>query len=206
MRNTNSIKKLFGITLDNFRVFENFSINFKPITILTGPNNSGKSSVIKALLLIDDNIKKGNLNEAGFPSRWDFNSEIHNLSSSRLCRKNIDDPMGIGLNISDEDYFYIFPLDENGKQIQDAAIITYAGLILIQKGQSVTIDLDLFKGYLAKFIQDQKKLIEQNNSKENHFNESMKNWLKIRNYDDPSINQDDFQRLEELYKNMALLM
>lgn len=41
-----------AFTLKNFRLFKNpVTIQIKPLTILTGPNNSGKSSVIKALLL-----------------------------------------------------------------------------------------------------------------------------------------------------------
>lgn len=41
-----------SFSLENFRVFKDkTTIKLKPITILTGPNNSGKSSVNKALLL-----------------------------------------------------------------------------------------------------------------------------------------------------------
>ncbi len=44
------------VTIKNFRVFDEVgaTIDFKPITILTGGNNSGKSSVVKALLLLKD--------------------------------------------------------------------------------------------------------------------------------------------------------
>jgi AAA15 family ATPase/GTPase len=38
--------------LSNFRVFkEHFDFELAPIMVLTGPNNSGKSSLTKALLL-----------------------------------------------------------------------------------------------------------------------------------------------------------
>ncbi|MBK8329321.1 MAG: DUF3696 domain-containing protein [Bacteroidetes bacterium] len=41
----------FGV--ENFRVFKDFQqFNFKPITILTGTNSSGKSSLTKALMLL----------------------------------------------------------------------------------------------------------------------------------------------------------
>jgi predicted ATPase len=44
-----------NIILNNFRVFEHpTEFQLAPITILTGRNNSGKSSVIKALLILDD--------------------------------------------------------------------------------------------------------------------------------------------------------
>ena len=43
------------ISLENFRVFKNkCSFELAPITILTGANSSGKSSVIKALNLMKD--------------------------------------------------------------------------------------------------------------------------------------------------------
>ena len=45
------------IKLKNFRVFnESEQINFAPITILTGKNSSGKSSVIKFFELFTNNI------------------------------------------------------------------------------------------------------------------------------------------------------
>jgi|GEM_PF-3045344 len=49
-----------NLSLKNFRIFDNLgaSIDFKPITILTGCNSSGKSSVVKSLLFLKEFIKK----------------------------------------------------------------------------------------------------------------------------------------------------
>lgn len=67
---------LKGFGLENFRVFKDYTwFDFAPITILTGPNNSGKSSLIKAILLIKENSTKGKLSRT-----LEFNSIIHNLS------------------------------------------------------------------------------------------------------------------------------
>lgn len=43
-------------TIKNFRVFneEGVSVSLKPLTLLTGCNSSGKSSLVKSLLLISD--------------------------------------------------------------------------------------------------------------------------------------------------------
>jgi AAA15 family ATPase/GTPase len=49
-----NIKK---ISLTNFRKFKSVDLDFKKINILVGPNNSGKSAVIKAMLLLHDNIE-----------------------------------------------------------------------------------------------------------------------------------------------------
>lgn len=48
------------LTLKNFRVFDNkgASIKFSPITILTGCNSSGKSSIVKSLLLLESYLYK----------------------------------------------------------------------------------------------------------------------------------------------------
>ena len=48
---------LDSIGFDNYRIFDKETIlNLRPITILTGPNSSGKSSVIKAAKLLKQNI------------------------------------------------------------------------------------------------------------------------------------------------------
>ena len=49
---------LKGFGVENFRVFKDYTwFDFAPITILTGPNSSGKSSLNKALKLISDPTK-----------------------------------------------------------------------------------------------------------------------------------------------------
>ncbi|WP_396178473.1 DUF3696 domain-containing protein [Flavobacterium sp.] len=59
------------IGIKNFRVFKEFTeFEIKPITLLTGPNNAGKSSFTKLLLLLKNGIKKLNFNEG-----------LHNLES-----------------------------------------------------------------------------------------------------------------------------
>ena len=59
------------IGIKNFRVFKEFTeFEIKPITLLTGPNNAGKSSFTKLLLLLKNGINKLNFNEG-----------LHNLES-----------------------------------------------------------------------------------------------------------------------------
>lgn len=67
---------LTGFGLENFRVFEKETwFDFAPITIFTGTNSSGKSSVNKALLLLDESFKSNkNFREL------DFQTEKHNLN------------------------------------------------------------------------------------------------------------------------------
>ena len=46
-------------TIKNFRIFDEkgVSLSIKPITILTGCNSSGKSSIVKSIVLLDTYIK-----------------------------------------------------------------------------------------------------------------------------------------------------
>lgn len=68
-----------GIGLQNFRIFKDMTnFEFAPITVLTGANNSGKSSVIKALLLLAENAKKNKFLELDFSSQQ---NDLHKLGS-----------------------------------------------------------------------------------------------------------------------------
>jgi AAA15 family ATPase/GTPase len=54
----NQLSKSLVFTIDNFRVFNTpTTFELAPITILTGPNNSGKSSLVKSLILLNENKK-----------------------------------------------------------------------------------------------------------------------------------------------------
>ena len=55
MKTTNQTK---GVGFKNFRRFENFPmLEFGKITYMVGRNNSGKSTMVKALLLVMDYLQ-----------------------------------------------------------------------------------------------------------------------------------------------------
>lgn len=59
------------IGIENFRIFKDYTeFEIRPITLLTGPNNSGKSSFTKLILLLQEGMGKLN-----------FDAESHNLAS-----------------------------------------------------------------------------------------------------------------------------
>lgn len=77
-------------TVKNFRKFDNegASVKFSPITILTGANSSGKSSIVKSLVLFErylklvtENFKKGNTFS---PSQYTLNFSDSSLSLGRF--------------------------------------------------------------------------------------------------------------------------
>lgn len=68
-------------SISNFRIFneEGVKINLTPITILTGCNSSGKSSIVKSLLLIEDLIRQGkrDLLENNRFQPWEYHMDFH---------------------------------------------------------------------------------------------------------------------------------
>ena len=55
---------LTGLGLQNFRTFaDKQGLEFAPITLITGANNSGKSSILKAIQFLIQNLKEGEIKE-----------------------------------------------------------------------------------------------------------------------------------------------
>jgi AAA15 family ATPase/GTPase len=75
--------KLTGLGIENFRIFKDYTaFEFAPITLLTGANNSGKSSLIKSMLLLADNINKYNFGDLR------FDDDKHHLGSFEKSKTN----------------------------------------------------------------------------------------------------------------------
>jgi predicted ATPase len=91
------------ISLDNFRVFKDKAkLEICPITYLIGPNSSGKSSILKALLLLKNNSSND-------LQVLDFTGMKHNLGSfenSRNVNNNANEKIIFGLeaNISNQNF------------------------------------------------------------------------------------------------------
>lgn len=80
------MSNLTQITFKNFRVFESKTIfDLAPITFLTGPNSSGKSTLLKALLLLKSNYSSD-------LQVLDFSGSKHNLGTfDNTLNKNVVD-------------------------------------------------------------------------------------------------------------------
>ena len=105
------------ITITNFRkVRETWELELAPITFLTGTNNSGKSSVLKALMLIDDFGSSKNHFTLKFNGKNSRNHKIdcftNAINRSNLKEKNYD----IKFSIENKNYIidYVFyPFEDN---------------------------------------------------------------------------------------------
>jgi predicted ATPase len=72
-----------NLIINNFRVFKNQSeIQLSPITVLTGRNNSGKSSIIKAFLLFDDYLNCNDQFFLDFSNKNFFKHKINGFSNA----------------------------------------------------------------------------------------------------------------------------
>jgi len=63
---------LHGVRLRNFKSIEDIRLRLPQFTILVGPNDSGKSSILQALVLLKQSIAAGNLSLGG--ALFDFGS------------------------------------------------------------------------------------------------------------------------------------
>ena len=68
-----------NITLENFKCFRHVSINPKLLTVLIGPNGTGKSSVLQALLLLKQSANSSSI---------DYRGEFLNLRNPRELDAN----------------------------------------------------------------------------------------------------------------------
>ncbi len=94
------------IGMENFRVFKNYTeFDLAPITVLTGTNNSGKSSIIKLLSLLKHSFNKENgINKLDFDGGnhklGTFDNVLNWDNDSKHIKINLDFP----LNYFDEKF------------------------------------------------------------------------------------------------------
>lgn len=91
--------KLSEIEINNFRIFPagTYSkIRVSDISIITGANSSGKSSLFKALLLLQDNWQKNHL------TQLDFTDRQHKLGSIKSVLNDASKPLKIKLSFDDD--------------------------------------------------------------------------------------------------------
>lgn len=111
------IKKLH---LKNFKSHKDTLLETKPLTVITGVNNIGKSSVLQALLLLRQSFKKGRLSEG-----LDLNKPLVSVGvgNDALYRLAQDSVLTIGLEMDNTNCQFNFDVNE------DALVSSFIPLI-----------------------------------------------------------------------------
>ncbi|WP_052592170.1 AAA family ATPase [Aureispira sp. CCB-QB1] len=105
--------KIINIGLENYRVFKEYThFDLSPITILTGPNSSGKSSLFKALLLLKNNTNVNSLWKLDFSGRdhklGTFKTTKNDFSYKEdLLRFSISFELNVHENIENNEFYRI---------------------------------------------------------------------------------------------------
>ncbi len=139
--------------LGNFRIFkEHFDFDLAPITVLTGPNNCGKSSVIKALLLLKENEDVIN-DEIPSVDKIQYHSGDHNLGSHQhtINTKGLDTVFSFTFF---KGYKYCFQIQNDGSVAHDYQIVSGANeLVIEQSGGKIRICVPGIIEYLKFWIE-----------------------------------------------------
>lgn len=185
------------IGIENFKVIENYqSFDFKPITLLTGQNSSGKSTLIELINILSKNnfIDKISLNELGekigsFSNAISKNAVSQEFTISFLARtNNLDENLQVtityrvnGLNKQQADICYysienesqtIFEIRRNDENYV-SGYINFPHL-----WQQFT---KTFKRYLElKYTNQKGGLVDENGNKESFEYFYSKNYFKER--------------------------
>lgn len=101
------IKKLH---LKNFKSHRDTHLDLKPLTIISGVNNIGKSSVLQSLLLLRQTFKKGILNKG-----LDLNKPLVSIGvGNDALYKPANEPfLSFELNSENTEYSFVYRVDED---------------------------------------------------------------------------------------------
>lgn len=89
-----------SLRLINFKTFENQLLEFRPLTLLSGLNSTGKSSVLQSFLLLRQSYQQELLPNTGLA----LNGELINIGTAydAFCERAKDDYLGFEVSWKDE--------------------------------------------------------------------------------------------------------
>jgi predicted ATPase len=102
--------------IDNFKAFNDFNIDFKPLTVLIGGNGSGKSTVLQVIDLLC-NIVKVDIDSYIYSRGWEPSDLKSQLSSS--SKRQITLRTTFELNIKDEQELLVWEVVFNSNKTEN---------------------------------------------------------------------------------------
>lgn len=161
--NSFKAKRSFSFSIENFRGFktrQNFI--FSPLTLLVGPNSSGKSSLIKFLSAFNTSIKQ-NLNWNNFLAfSIEGKFDINDYLDLKESMSNAEEPIKIEFSETNEKCFndfsycveYFQNQKLNGVSLKKFSIICNGGMLLEYnkiEAEEITIDFNVLMSQLIAF-------------------------------------------------------
>ena len=148
------------ITLKNFKCFDTLMIRVSPLTLITGMNGVGKSTLIQSLLVIRQSYVSRYLQD-GYLS---LNGELVNLinGASVLYKKAVDDSFEIGIEDSNEKLSFSVDLIDGDNHLQKIQCIAKDNL-----SKKINLLNDDFVYLNAERLSPQKSYKLQNQSEKN---------------------------------------
>lgn len=137
------------IGFKNFRRFQNFDpIDFKGVSFLVGRNNAGKSTVVKALLLIENYFKARRIEHITFGNKILDDANIVTYGRALNNTAKIEEDNYISFEFQIENYKVEIII--TGNEEDAAAIVIYLDVIDIDHGLAFKFDLPGHTLTLAK--------------------------------------------------------
>lgn len=149
------------IGFKNFRKFENFPmLNLGDITILVGRNNAGKSTMVKALLLLMDNLKErvpiGEKHLFHFDLSQAHNTHVNTFKRALYSNSN-DSSMSFeatfissskkSYNVnSDEEINFTVSLTVEGDRSRDISTGDITFIRIVDNTKNITFEFELLRG------------------------------------------------------------
>jgi len=193
------------IGVQNFRVFREYTeFEIRPITLLTGPNNAGKSSFTKLLLLLKNGIQKLNFQE-GLHNLESFDKVLNWRKNDNILKLRFENRISILGN----DFFVEFEYKEakiekitiaNNKvsllefSFQKPKTINGVDFFhIVENNQKLSFNINLLIDLIYS-LNINTELYDQKNSK--YVKQSFKN-LKLE--DNENLLEADFNNLKSKY-------
>jgi len=179
--------------INNFRLFDNnFEFETPPITILTGKNNSGKSSFIKALLLFDDYISSSNQLIIDFTGNKLSKHKINSFKNAKNWKKGKYFTLTQNFNDSIECSYQFIQYEKTNARLNKFQLNVIDSRLVIKFEYSKSSEGD-YKITYSKDIIEYATLTEKIKSLESNI-KSKENKI-IKSIADPSLQEKDGVKL-----------